>query len=103
LLFGLAAGTLADRAERPRQLLAVAGAALLLMAGFGWLVGAGSMRVWQVVVFAFMAGCVQVFDTPARQALVLDTVPQEAALRALALNALAARCAGALGALGAGV
>jgi MFS family permease len=103
LLFGLAAGTIADRADRPRQLLAVAGTALLLMASFSWLIGIGDMRVWQVVVFAFAAGCLQVFDTPARQALVLDTVPREAALRGLALTALAARCSIALGAFGAGV
>lgn len=103
LLFGLAAGTIADRADRPRQLLAVAGAALLLMAGFGWLVGTAGAQVWQVLVFAFAAGCVQVFDTPARQALVLDTVPREAALRGLSLTALAARCSTALGAFGAGL
>jgi MFS family permease len=103
LLFGLAAGTIADRADRPRQLLAVAGAALLLMAGFGWLVGAAGAQVWQVLAFAFAAGCVQVFDTPARQALVLDTVPRGAALRGLSLTALAARCASALGAFGAGL
>jgi MFS family permease len=102
LLFGLAAGTIADRADRPRQLLAVAGASLLLMAAVAWLSGTGAMRVWQVVVFAFAAGCLHVFDTPARQALVLDTVGREAALRALALTALAGRFAGALGALGAG-
>lgn len=103
LLFGLAAGTIADRADRTRQLLAVAGLALLILAIFGWLVGMGNTPVWQVVLFAFAAGCVQVFDTPARQALVLDTVPREAALRGLALIALAARCASALGALGAGL
>jgi MFS family permease len=103
LLFGLAAGTIADRADRPRQLLAVAGVALLLMAFFSWLVGTGGVRVWQVVMFSFTAGCIQVFDTPARQALVVDTVPKEAALRALALIALAARFSSALGALGAGL
>jgi len=102
LLFGLAAGTIADRANRARQLLAVALAALVLMASFGWIVGLGGMRVWQVVVFAFAAGCVQVFDTPARQALVLDTIPREAAPNALALTALAARFASAVGAIGAG-
>jgi MFS family permease len=84
-------------------LLAVAAGALLLTASFSWLVGVGGLRVWQVVVFAFVAGCVHVFDTPARQALVLDTVPKQAALRALALTALAARCAAALGALAGGV
>jgi MFS family permease len=103
LLFGLAAGTIADRADRRRQLLAVAGISLFLMAAFGWLVGAGGIRIWQVVAFSFAAGCLHVFDTPARQALVVDTVPREAAPSALALNALVARLSAALGALGAGL
>ncbi|MEO7911873.1 MAG: MFS transporter [Roseiflexaceae bacterium] len=103
LLFGLAAGTLADRADRPRQLLAVAGAAALLMVTMSWLIGIGGIQIWQVVTFSFAAGCLHVFDTPARQALVLDTVHKDSALRALALIALAARFSGALGALGAGL
>src|SRR6185436_19669786 len=60
-------------------------------------------QIWQVIAFSFAAGCIQVFDIPARQALVLDTVPRDAALRALALIALAARFSGALGALAAGL
>jgi MFS family permease len=103
LLFGLAAGTIADRTDRRRQLLVVAGAAFSLMASLGWLVGAGTIRVWQVIAISFAAGCVQAFDTPARQALVLDTTSREAATNAMALNALAARLFGALGALGAGM
>jgi MFS family permease len=102
LLFGLAAGTIADRTARPRQLLAVGGGALLVMVSAGLLVGAGLLAVWHLVPLAFALGCVQVFDTPARQALVLDTVPADAALRGLALNALAGRFAIALGALAAG-
>lgn len=102
LLFGLAAGTIADRADRRRQLLAVSGAALLLMAVIGWLVGAGAIRVWQVIAISFVAGCLQVSDTPARQALVLDTTARAVAANAMALNALASRLAGALGAFSAG-
>ncbi len=102
LLFGLAAGTVADRVDRRRQLLTVAGVALALMVGVGWLVAAGPVRLWQVVAVSFAAGCLQVSDSPARQALVLDTVPREVATSAMALNALAARSSGALGALGAG-
>lgn len=102
LLFGLAAGTLADRSDRPRQLLAVAASALVLMAGLGVVVGHGAITVWQVIAFAFASGCIQVFDTPARQALVLDVVPAEAAERALALNALAGRLAMVFGAFAAG-
>ena len=103
LLFGLAAGTIADRADRRTQLLAVAGVALPLMAAIGVLVGAGRVRVWQVIALSFAAGCLQVCDTPARQASVLDTAPREMAASAMALNALAARLSGALGALSAGV
>jgi MFS family permease len=103
LLLGLAAGTIADRTDRARQLLAVAGASAVFMAAFSWWIGAGVIQVWQVVVFSFAAGCLGVFDTPARQALVMDTVPREAAPRAFALNALAARFSSALGAFGVGV
>lgn len=103
LLFGLMAGTIADRADRPRQLLAVAGAAALLMAAFSRLIGTGGIQVWQVVALSFAAGCIQVFDTPARQALVLDTIPEQTALRGLALIALAARFSSAIGALVAGL
>jgi MFS family permease len=102
LLLGLAAGTVADRADRPRQLLAVAGASLLLWASFSLLSIPGGVQVWQVVAFAFAAGCLQVFDTPARQALVLDTVPRDTAARALALNALGGQLSAAAGAFTAG-
>jgi MFS family permease len=102
LLLGLAAGTIADRNERSRQLFAVATTALVLMLGFYFLAASGAVKVWQVVAIAFIAGCVQVFDTPARQSLVLDTVSGEMAERALALNAFAGRLAIALGAFAAG-
>jgi len=102
LLFGLGAGTVADRVDRTHQLAAVSGAALLLTAATGLLVGAEALGVWHLVLLAFAFGAAQVFDTPARQALVLDTVPADAALRGLALNALAARLATGLGALAAG-
>src|SRR5919202_229679 len=103
LLFGLAAGTIADRADRRRQLLIVATAAVPLMAALGALAGAGGLHVWQVVAIAFVAGCLQVFDTPARQALILDSVPRAIAPNAVALNAAGARLAQALGAVGAGL
>ncbi|HEU5424536.1 MAG TPA: MFS transporter, partial [Nitrolancea sp.] len=54
-------------------------------------------------LISWVAGCAQVFDTPARQALVVDSVPRELAPNAMALNALAQRLAGAAGALGGGL
>ena len=102
LLLGLVAGTVADRAGRSRQLLAVALAGLVIMSSFSWLIQAGPLYAWQPVAFSFVFGCLQVFDTPARQTLVTDTVPADSAVRALALNALAGRLAMAGGALIAG-
>jgi MFS family permease len=103
LLFGLAAGTIADRSDRRRQLIAVAAAALPLMLLLGWLVGAGFVRAWHVVAISFAAGCLQAFDVPARQALILDTVPRSAAASAVALNAVGTRLTTAAGAFSAGL
>jgi MFS family permease len=103
LALGLAAGTIADRSDRRRQLLTIATTAVPLMAAVGWLVRAGGVQVWHVVAISFTIGCLQVFDTPARQALVLDTVGAEAAPNAVALNAFGARMSAGLGAFSAGV
>ena len=103
LLFGLAAGTLADRVDRRRQLLAVALASCGVMSLAGWLSGTAEIRVWQVVAIAFALGCLQTADSPARQALVVDVTSRAAAPNAMTLNALASRGFGAVGALGAGL
>jgi len=103
LLFGLPAGTLADRLDRPRQLLAVSLAALPLMLALNRLADSGSVPLWQLVSLSFATGCLPVFDLPARQSLVMDVVPRELASNAMALNALATRLCVALGALLAGV
>jgi MFS family permease len=105
LLFGLAAGTLADRGHRGRLLAIVRLLALPPALGLAWLAAAQSesVSVGLLVLLAFGTGCATVFDTPARQALVMDTVPREAAPNAMALNATVSRIATALGALVAGV
>ena len=58
------------------------------MVAFALLAWAGPLQLVPLMVLAFAIGAVQTFDTPARQALVLDIVSREAALRALALVAL---------------
>jgi MFS family permease len=103
LLFGLVAGTIADRTDRRRQLLAVSGAAVLVMTALSWLVRGGTLLVWELMAIGFVIGCLQVFDTPARQALILDTVPREHAAQAISLNAVAARLFSAVGALAGGL
>ncbi|TME26801.1 MAG: MFS transporter, partial [Chloroflexi bacterium] len=102
LLFGLAAGTLADRVQRNRLLVGVSLTAVPLMLALSGLAGSGRIELWLLAALSFATGCVPVFDVPARQALVMDTVPRAVAANAMALNALAGRLCTALGALAAG-
>lgn len=101
-LFGLVAGTLADRWDRKRLLLTVAISGALLAVVLAMLAGAG-ISLPALAAISFLAGCLQAFDTPARQALVYDTVGREYVANAVALNAVAARGFGALGALAGGL
>ncbi|MGH2460650.1 MAG: MFS transporter [Chloroflexota bacterium] len=99
LLLGLTTGAIADRLDRRRMLMGVAAGGSLLTLALGLIVRSGTLAFWEVVVFAFLSGCVQVSDTPARQALVVDAVKRSGAPNALALNAVASRLFSAAGAL----
>jgi MFS family permease len=102
LAFGLAAGTLADRVDRRKQLVAVALAGVPLMAVFSWIARPGSGLVWLLLLVSFAVGCLPVFDAPARQTLAMDSVPPEAGPNAIALNSVATRLFTAFGAFTAG-
>ena len=102
LLFGLAAGTIADRGDRARQLAIVRLTALPIMLALAWVAAEQPVNIWELVALSFGTGCLSVFDAPARQALVLDTVPREVAPNAMALNATAGRLFTAVGAFFAG-
>jgi MFS family permease len=103
LLLGLPAGALADRTERRRILMGVALGGALLSLVLAALVRAGAVGLWQVAAISFLMGCVQVCDVPARQALVVDTVGRARAANAIALNSVAGRLFGAVGALAGGL
>jgi MFS family permease len=103
LLLGLPVGTLADRLDRRRLLLGVTLAAALLMLGLRALVGSGVAPLGAIAGIAWLAGCLQVSDTPARQALIVDAVGRRTAPSAIAWNAVATRLFGAVGALAGGL
>jgi MFS family permease len=102
LLFGLASGTLADHTARQQLLVRVRLVGLLPPLGLTWLAVFASDSAWLLVVLTFATGAVMVFETPTRQALVMDTTPPEVAANAMALNATVTRVCMALGALAAG-
>ncbi len=88
LLFSLFGGVLADRVDRRRILLAsqvVQLTSAFLLAG---LVAASWVRVWHILVLAFVVGFAQSFGGPAYQALVPTLVDREDLPNAVALNSI---------------
>jgi MFS family permease len=103
LVVGFAAGAISDRLDR-RMLMRVTvlGLALitLLMAWGVWL---NRIGVWHVLLYAVIVGILRAFEMTARQAYVYDMVGAKNAVQGLALNAIAQRVGGALGAFMAGL
>jgi len=103
LLFGLAAGTVADRFDRRRVVMATGGIGAIAMGAAAWSIAAFGVVPWQVILISFVGGCLRVTDAPARQALVLDIVDRERAPNAFAAVSLAELLSKAAGAFAAGV
>lgn len=87
LLLGAWGGVIADRVDRRRMLVATQVASSLLSGGMGAITLSGHATTWIVYVFAIALGCVQVIDTPARQAFASELVGQHLVANAVSLNA----------------
>jgi MFS family permease len=87
LLLGSAwAGSLVDRFDRRRVLVATQSAYIVLGVALGALLVAGDVQVWMLFVFAFANGCVSAIDSPTRQVFVLELVGTEYVANAISLN-----------------
>ncbi len=85
-LFATIGGTVADRVNRHRILLATQTASMLFPLALAALTLSGHVRVWHVFVLAACLGIVNAFDIPARQAFVVDMVGRDDLTNAIALN-----------------
>lgn len=88
LLLSPLAGSTADRYSRKTQLLVAQAANTLIFAAMALLIFTGLIRPWHVYVTAVLAAVVQVFQQPARAAMISDTVPPEFLTNAIGLGAL---------------
>jgi MFS family permease len=96
-------GFAADYFDR-RKLLMVTQAILGLLAlGLGILTISGTVRLWQVYLFAFLLGSVSAFDSAARQTFVAELVGEEDLSNAVALNSTSFNAARMIGPAVAGV
>ena len=102
LIVGFVAGALTDRFDRRRLMrLTVFGMALVSLA-MAWLHAADRLDIWHVLVYASVVGTLFSFETTARHTYVYDLTGAHGALQGLAMNSLAQRVGGAVGALLAG-
>ena len=79
-------GYAADRFDRRKLLIATQAAMGVLALVLGLLTVAGLVQLWHVYVLAFLAGCVNAVDAPARQTFVSDLVEDADLPNAVALN-----------------
>ena len=103
LLFGLVAGTLADRLERRILLRVIVTCNIVLSVILGALELNGMLSVPIAIVAAFLYGTVNAFLMPTLQAYVHDIVGSRYVVNGLALNQTAQRLMGVFGGLLGGV
>jgi len=103
LIWGLFAGTIADKLDRRRLLIGALAAKTALAVSVGILVSRGSAEFWHVLVFTFLTSSISTFVITARQALIVDIVGPNDAMGAISLSALAKRSMGVLGSAVSGI
>jgi MFS family permease len=102
-LWGPWGGLIADRLDKRRLLYATQALSALLALAFGVLVGTHLIRLWSVYLLATLLGLVNVFDNPARQAMISELVPREQLSNAVTLNSVTVNMARIFGAAVGGV
>jgi MFS family permease len=79
-------GTVADRFNRRRIVIATQMMSMILAFILASLTLTHRIQVWQIMVLAAGLGVVNAFDIPARQAFLMDMVGREDLMNAIALN-----------------
>jgi MFS family permease len=96
-------GYAADRFDRRKLLIATQATSGLLALVLGLLAVTGLVQLWHVYLLAFLSGCVNAVDMPARQTIVSDLVGDEDLSNAVALNSASITVAQMVGPAVAGV
>jgi MFS family permease len=97
------AGEIADRFDKRRVVFWCQVAMMLLALVLGALCWTGAVRLWHVLVLAFLLGAAMAIDTPARQSFVVELVGKEDLSNAIALNASIFHGARVIGPAAAGI
>ena len=88
LIIGPWAGVIADRMDRRKLVIVTQFFLTGVSIFFAYLVATGTVQVWHVMVYATVSAVCFGFIMPARQALIVNTVPPEDLGNAFALTAM---------------
>ncbi len=87
LFFTLFGGVIVDRFNKKHILIFTQVASMILAMILGILAVTNLVNLWEMVVLAFLLGCVVALDMPARQAFVIEMVDRKDLASAISLNA----------------
>ena len=96
-IFMIYGGVIADRFSRQKVLLGTQISMMILAFILAGLAFTGVVQPWQIIILAFLLGCANAFDAPARQAFVTDLVERNDLTNAIALNSSMINMATVLG------
>jgi MFS family permease len=88
VIFGLFAGAVADSFDRKKLLVATMVAQLIPSILLGLLTMTGAVQAWHVYTLGFIGALVEVFNWPARSALIPRLVPRSYLMNAMTLNTI---------------
>jgi MFS family permease len=86
IILNLIGGVLADRADKKRLIVVTQILSATLVFVLGILTFLDIVKVWHVMVIAILAGAINAFNQPARQALYPHLIDRESLTSAVALN-----------------
>src|SRR5260370_34493459 len=79
-------GSVADRFDKRKILIATQIAQIFLALGLGWLVLTGRINIWHILIFAALLGVSIAFEMPAISALVPELVRRDEIAAAVAMD-----------------
>src|SRR5216110_2020500 len=79
-------GSVADRFDKRKILIATQIAQIALAIGLGWLVLSGRIQIWHIIFFAALLGISIAFEMPAISALVPELVRRDEIAAAVAMD-----------------
>jgi MFS family permease len=85
-LLAFVGGTIADRYNRHKVVIATQSASMVLAMALSILTLTDTVRIWHIFVLSALLGIVNAFDMPTRQAFVVELVAKEDLINAIALN-----------------